>query len=349
MNMDGKFWRGLGALVLLLMVCIPAAVQAQDKVTTVHGDVYTTKVRQITKDQIVFDQVHTGYNIIDKLPRGFISSIAFADGAEIKFAPGGELIRDGLLQAPTMKAKTDGIYAESFFKLTEDETVALIGSEKYNLFYKPALTRTKVSISQLITGGLLFASGVLWDNKEVVYRDQKGGVLFSHMWLHGQYQLQNPTNYKYFKGDINPYLVGAEILGVTTIVSGIVNLIGSNTDLTSVLRPDIKLPSMSEEKVKLWSGVGMMALGTGAIAGGIADMASKSHWYWDLWEEGYSTYRHNIKEGEPPVAGPILALAGSVLVNIGLTEFFTSCKTIKGGATVRTGIAPGGYAMIVSF
>ena len=190
MNMDGKFWRGLGALVILLMVCIPAAVQAQDKVTTVHGDVYTTKVRQITKDQIVFDQVHTGYNIIDKLPRGFISSIAFADGAEIKFAPGGELIRDGLLQAPTMKAKTDGIYAESFFKLTEDETVALIGSEKYNLFYKPALTRTKVSISQLITGGLLFASGVLWDNKEVVYRDQKGGILFSHMWFHGQYQLR---------------------------------------------------------------------------------------------------------------------------------------------------------------
>lgn len=90
-----------------------------------------------------------------------------------------------------------------------------------------------------------------------------------------------------------------------------------------------------------------MAAGAGIIAGGIADLADKNNWIWDYWDNPES--RYYIDQGQPPVAGPILIVAGSALLNVGLSEFITANKALKGSASIKAGAVPGGLAMRVSF
>jgi hypothetical protein len=302
---------------------------AQDLVRTVNGDLFSVKVLQVTKDIVRIDPVQTDYTIINQFPRNYVESITFPDGAEVKFAPGGDLIREGLADVPTMKAKTDGIYAERLFKLNEDETMHVLGPDKYHLMYKPARTKTVLGMSQIIAGGVTMLPLFLIDNKGIRYRTQKGGFQIVGTYIQSADPLQNSANTLLFSGLFNPYIVGGEILSTTTMVCGLVNFFSSWSVLKSALDADTALPSVSGVKVHYWTGIGMMAAGAGALVAGTIDMANKSKWYWDLWDGSGSTSRYNVKEGTYPVAGPILTLAGSVLINVGLSEFLTANTRLK--------------------
>lgn len=341
---------------ICLSVVISSGLHAQDKVRTVNGDIYTVKVLQVTKDIVRIDPIQTDYTVIKQFPRNYVESITFSDGAEVKFAPGGELIRDGLADVPTIKAKTDGIYAERLFKLNEEETMYVLGQDKYYLMYKPAKTKTIVGMAQMVAGGVSMFPLFRIDNKGIRYRTQKGGFQIVGTYIQSAEPLRNSANTLLFSGLFNPYIVSGEILSTTTMVCGLVNFFSSWVSLSSALK-DTPLPTISNTKTHYWTGIGMMAAGAGALVAGTIDMANKSEWYWDLWDGTGSTDRYNIKNGTYPVAGPILALAGSILMNIGITEFTVASTRLKGyqktGSTAPLALAcgptPTGYGMTLTF
>lgn len=329
---------------------------AQHKLGTVNDDFYDVTVLSIDKNVVRIWPIQTDYTVIKQFPRGYVKSISFQDGYTAVFDSTGVLVRSGLASVPTMKAKTDGIYAEGLFKLDADETRERLGDDRYYLYYLPVRTMYKMSALQMLAGGAIMLPCVLCDNKNVLYQHtDHNGVEFKGMTIHGVGELLDIDRYR-FKGEINPYMVSLEFLGTATAAVAAINMISCWSGLHNALKTNAPLPSLKATRTKYWAGIGMMAAGIGCLAAGTADMASKSKWDWNVYYNNPDN-RRNYKNGQYPVAGPILALAGSVLVNVGVSEFVLARKRLDGFGqlngnrqlAVNAGFVPGGYGLTVTF
>ena len=347
-------------ILLFTIFCQQWPVAAQKSknepqtIYTVNGDVYHSRVYRITPEVVRFDPFYNNYATINYFSRSYVDSIVFNDGAVLRFDKDGVLSRNNLLSIPNMKVKTDGIYAEGLIKLTKEETMDLLGKEKYLLYYKPSNSNLTLSYIQLFSGGASLLSFLIFDKKMISFSyGDRTGIAFQRMGFHSTAQLLN-SEYLY-KGDFDPFLVSMEFLGSTTFISGLCNLITARSKLLSALNSETPYFNLSSTKVKYWTGIGCMLAGTGCLIGGTLDMASKKHWDWQFYSEGS---RYNRQIGQWPVAGPILALAGSILINVGLTQFTVSSTRLKGYSqlnnsskplTLNTSITPYGYGITMNF
>ena len=346
-------------LSLLLLPAISSGIFAQDRIHTVNGTTYETKVQSIDKQMVSFVPVETAGHSVSKLPRNYISSIEFSDGLVLPFSPDGEIVRDGLAKAPSIKAKGGGVYAEGLVRLTEEETRARLGSERYYLNYLPAKAKFTTGLVQAFTGVAVFGACALMDNpsrpqawcKEIWFRDTKGSILFRGTSIQNNSPLtiQGRTIQS---GKLNPYLVSGEILSAATLVSGIVNVLGAATSIRKAVAGTNKpAPSLSRTKTQYWTGLGMAALGAGALVGGCIDLNNHREWY----IEHNPDPRYERHDGDIPVAGPVLALAGSVLLNIGVGEFTVASSRLKGydnagrQLSLSAGPCAGGYGLQLTF
>ena len=321
---------------------------AQDKLTTVNGDVFDVKVFEVNKDIVRIDRLRTEYTDIKYFASKYVKSITFRDGFCVEFNADGIPSRDNFLNAPTMKCRTNGIYAEGLFRLTEDETMNLLGPEKYCSMYKPAKSTFYTGIAQLFTGGSVLTASAMFDKKDVLIQNRKRGIKFKGLELLGSLGLENVHNVRHFSGNLNPYFVSAEIFGATTLVFGFVNFLSARSTLKSAIVSELPAFSLDASQRRYWAGIGMTVVGAGSIVAGTIDIAHKSKWDWNEWDDP-SFERYNVKEGTPPIAGPILALAGSVLINLGIHEFIQSGVRIKYIKKVHTGITQNGAGLCLDF
>ena len=324
---------------------------AQDKLLTVNGEEFNVNVFEVNKDIVRIERLRTDYTDIKYFPVKYVKSITFKDGFCVDFDSEGIPKRDNFLESPTMKCMTNGIYAEGLFRLNEEETMQLMGAEKYYSLYMPSKSIFYTGIAQIFTGGSALVASVFYDKKDVIIQNRKWGLEFKWLNILGLRGLENAHNISRFTGTINPYFVTAELFGTTTLVFGFVNFISARSRLKSALSPDVSLPSLEASKRRYWAGIGMTAAGVGSIVAGTIDMAGKTKWNWNKWEDSdiYSYGRYNVKEGTPPIAGPILVLAGSVLVNIGLHEFIENGARIKYFNNIKTGITQNGFGLSMTF
>ncbi len=337
------------ALLLISSVLFLTSLQAvaQDKLVTINGEEFDVKVFEVNNDIVRIERLRTQYTDIRYFASKYVKSITFSDGFCVEFNSDGIPRRDNFLEAPVMKCRTNGIYAQGLFRLTDDETMKLLGPEEYYSMYMPSKSLLYTGIGQVLGGGALLAASHFRDEKHVVIQGRKGGVLFTGLELKGLSRPMNSYNIQNFQGKLNPYYVTAEIFGATTLVCGAVNFLSARSSLKSALDSNGPHYSIEKAKRRYWAGIGMAAAGVGAIVGGTVDIANKSTWSWSIWDESYE--RYNIKEGTNPIVGPILVLAGSVLVNVGLHEFILSGSRMKYFKKASTSITPNGLGLTLAF
>lgn len=352
------------SIALILLVVSRQFSFAQEKIHTVNGDTFETSLLSIDRNMVNLKPFLSGNTTISKLPRNYIKEIEFADGFKFRFTPEGELVRDSLSAAPVVRAKGTRLYAEGIVGLTGDETRQFLGDDKFYMAYKPARMRMSVAWGQLASGlGLLLAGGLM-DDKEVSFNDGDGGVVFNGLTIMPLSSVWMPYTTIY-SGHINPYAVGLEFLGTVTALSGIANSVISVCKVRSLLSGNSMSSSRSAAVAGLWTGVGLMAAGAGAIVGGIADMSRKSDWNYILRDEAINEhvlnpdhYYHDQITGEMPVAGAIITAVGSILLNIGISEFVVSETILKGHSTrsasdrslaLNYGLTPSGASLCITF
>ena len=343
------------ALSLFLLVS-GASVSAQDRIQTVNDDIFSVKVFEVTKDIVRIEPITTEYTVIKQFACNYVKSITFADGFNVAFTSEGVPVRDNFLAAPKLTARTNGIYAEGLFRLNQDETVTLLGESKYNLFYRPAQARFYTGAAQSLVGGVSILGLLFIDKKDIIIQDGNAGVEFKGMDILGLSGLENAPHKLKFKGSLNPFIVSAELFGTSAVICGVFNFIKAGSDLKRALIPDISLPSLQSCRRAYWTGLSLAVAGLGAIAAGTVDMASKSEWNWSRWE-GSSYERYNIQEGNYPIAGPLLSLAGSIAFNIGLSTFITAITKFKfsgqdrnlSAVSLNYGLTPYGYGLNLTF
>ena len=350
--------RKIIALAVTLLFMLPAA--AQDVVNTVNGDAFKTGVTSIDKEMVNVKPVESGASTITKLPRNYIRSIEFADGFTLDFLPDGSFDRSRLSEAPTVVAKGSKIYAEGIIKLNDDEARGCLGDSRYYLAYKPMTTEFVTGLSQLFSGTAMFIGCAILDNphqpraycKEVVFRNDKNSLRFQGLSFSNDSPLDMPGRVIH-SGHINPYLVATEFLGVSTIATGLVNVLASSAAIKKIAA-DQSAPvvPLGRTKAQYWAGIGMTAAGVGALVAGTLDMNAKKEWY----NEKNRDPRYDTWEDEMPTVGAALALAGSVLINVGLTEFLVANTRLQGyksagSAPLALNVGPTthGYGMTLAF
>lgn len=343
---------------ITVALAFASVLYAQDKIYSVNGDCFESKVQAIDKEVVRITPIDMETHTIRQLPRNYVSKIVFADGMEVNFTGEGEIIRDGLLDSPSFKARGSRVYAEGVIPLTEDETAVYYGLERYYLSFKPERTRYLTGMMQMFAGGAGFGLCAFLEtpisfglNKDIWYRTYENSFVF-----HGvTFQRTTPLNVKdrvIFSGHLVPAMVTAEFFTATTLVSGVTNILTSSIAMKKInARTDGPAPSQASTKAQYWTGIGLAAAGTGVLIGGFLDLNAHKDWY----IEHNPDPRYERHEGDAPIAGPILALAGSVLMNIGLTEFSVASARLKGyhktaaPLALTCGPTASGYGLTVSF
>ena len=338
-------------LCVSVLLFTALSVQAQQKMTSVNGDVYESRILSIDKNLVRFKPVSLGETTLSKLPRNYIRSIEFQDGFTAQFAENGDFIRDGILDCPTVKAKFGALNAEGLFKFTEEETRLYIGDERYYLQYTPGKVRETLGFVQVVGGAATLFASTLFDHKRVIWQSTDYGFWFFGMSFdtlnHFTWSTSNMKTY--IEGSINPYHVSLEILSATTLIYGVANIISGAGTLKRIIKSSPAIPDRTLTGWQFWGGIGATALGCGLIAGGIADMNAHSHWR-------HLEYLNGTQEtvGSMPVAGPILSLAGAVLINAGISEAIVALGRTKfyknnPKLSLHVAAAPGGIGMTMSW
>lgn len=345
---------------ILLTTIASFGLYAQDSLYTVNGECFKSKVQSIDKNLIHITPIENDSSTIKSLPRNYVSKIVFSDGFIVEFSKDGEVVRDRLLEAPMFKAKGSLIYAEGVVPLNEDETSQYFDADRYYLSFKSERTKYLTGMMQLFTGGAGFGLCAFLEtpvtlglNKDIWYRTYDNSIVFHGVTI----QRTTPLNVKdrvIFSGHLVPYMVTAEFFTFTTLVSGITNIITSSMALKKInARNNKPAPTLSSTKAQYWTGIGLTVAGAGALIGGYLDFNTHKDWY----IEHNPDPRYESHNGDAPIAGPILALAGSVLMNIGVTEFTVASTRLKGyqkiGNTapiaLSCGPTPTGYGMTLTF
>lgn len=345
---------------LLLIIIASFEIYAQDKIYTVNGECFNSKVQSIDKNLVHLNPIERDSSTIKTLPRNYVTKIVFADDYTVEFTKEGEVVRDRLLEAPMFKAKGSRIYAEGVVPLNEEETSQYFGVDRYYLSFKPERARYMTGMMQLFTGGAgiglcaFLETPISFElNKDIWYRTYEKSIVFHGLSI----QRTTPLNVKdrvIFSGHLVPYMVTAEFFTTTTLISGITNIIASSAALKTInSRNNKPAPSLTSTKVQYWTGIGLAVAGTGALIGGYLDLNNHKDWY----IEHNPDPRYERHTGDAPIAGPILAIAGSVLMNIGITEFTVASTRLKGyqktGSTAPLALAcgptPTGYGMTLTF
>ena len=347
-------------LILFAFACGCWLCRAQDKIHTVTGETYESKVISVDDKQLKMDPVTVGGTVVSKLPVEYVTSIEFEDGFCLPFIPHGGPRRAALAAAP-VSARGGGIYAERIFRLTDDELLDRFGEKWYWQDYKPAKNKQTVGYAELFSGIVLFGTCAVFDNpsrakgsyKEVWFRNDRRSILFRGTSIQNSSPLTLPGRV-INSGKLNPYTVTGEFLSAVTLVSGLTNVLTAGKAIKSAAScaESSVARSVGRTRGQYWAGLGMAVAGAGALVGGCIDLNNHKYWY----IEHNPDPRYEMHEGDMPIAGPILAFAGSVLLNVGITEFTVASTRLKGYGgghearlAVNAGLCPGGYGLLLSF
>lgn len=345
---------------LLLIIISSFGIYAQDSIYTVNGEYFKSKVQSIDKNLIHINPIERDSSTIKSFPRNYVTKIVFSDDYIVEFTKDGEIVRDKLLEAPVFKAKGSRIYAEGVVPLNEEETSQYFGVDRYYLSFKPERARYLTGMMQLFTGGAgiglcaFLETPISFElNKDIWYRTYEKSIVFHGLSI----QRTTPLNVKdrvIFSGHLVPYMVTAEFFTTTTLISGITNIITSSSALKKInTRNNKPAPTLTSTKVQYWTSIGLTVVGAGALIGGYLDLNTHKDWY----IEHNPDPRYERHTGDAPIAGPILAIAGSVLMNIGVTEFTVASTRLKGYSKIGNntplalacGPTTSGYGMTLTF